>query len=147
MSDVLKVSSNLRPNCTTWIVFAELHQRSKIISYCLLLFWLVNHKHFLTFIWCKWFSLFLYSFPHGISLISRIGEELTVHNYYEPSAPEPLFLKSKIFCVAKSQCHRTMKFTVVLMWSITLMFVFFWFHVFYEIIWCCKNVHGFLFPL
>ena len=37
---------------------------------------------------------------------------------YEPSAP-PVFLKSKIFYVRKSQCLKTMKFTVVLMWSIT----------------------------
>ena len=37
---------------------------------------------------------------------------------YEPSAP-PLSLKSKIFYVRKSQCCGTMKFMVVLMWSIT----------------------------
>ena len=37
---------------------------------------------------------------------------------YEPPAP-PLFLKSKIFYVGKSQCRRAIKFTVVLMWSIT----------------------------
>ena len=31
----------------------------------------------------------------------------------------PVFLKSKIFYVGKRQCRRTVKFTVVLMWSIT----------------------------
>ena len=83
------------------IVFAELHQRSKIISYCLLLFWLVKHKHFLKFISRKWiFFVFILKF-----------------NYELPAVPA--FLKSKIFYVSKSQCRGTMKFTVVLMWSIT----------------------------
>ena len=36
------------------IEFGELHQRSKIINYCLLLFWLVKHEHFLKFIWRIW---------------------------------------------------------------------------------------------
>ena len=49
-----------RSTTLTEIIFAELHQRSKIASYCLLLFWLVEHNYFLKFIWCKWifFSFF-----------------------------------------------------------------------------------------
>ena len=59
--------------------------------------WLNKHKHFLKFISCKW--IFFTFIPK--------------YNY-EPSAP-PLSLKSKIFYVRKSQCRRTMKFTVGLM--------------------------------
>ena len=45
----------------TEIVFAEIHERSKIISYCLLLFWLVKHEHFLKFISRKWDFLSFYT--------------------------------------------------------------------------------------
>ena len=81
----------------TEIVFTELHQKNKIISYCLLLFWLVKNKHFLNFILRKYiFFIFILKYK-----------------YYEPSAPS-VFLKAKIFYAWKSPCRRTMKFTVVL---------------------------------
>ena len=84
-SDFWKVSSHLRPNPTTYnflkeIVYVELYQSSKIISYCLLLFWLVALEHFIKFISHKWiFFIFILKYNHG------------------PSA-HPLSLKSKIFC-------------------------------------------------
>ena len=47
-----------------------------------------------------------------------MGAFLKVKYYFKLSAPL-LFLKSNMFYVEKSQCCRTMKFAIVLMWNIT----------------------------